>query len=137
MRDVETLIADPCGDVGRRSLTSFEVAHRERDVRARRRQLPGVSTPMPDLAPVIVARLPVRSTPASTSSGVESLVNRVVMRICDGMVVQFPTCTPASHERSFDAAPGRLVVSTSMASSIARALDRQTECVPTFVGYAA
>jgi len=38
-----------------------------------------VSTPIPDPAPVTIARLPVRSTPATTSAAVESNPNGVVI----------------------------------------------------------
>ena len=42
-----------------------------------------VSTPIPDDAPVTIAVLPVRSTPAMTSAAVDSNPNGVVMRSSD------------------------------------------------------
>src|SRR4051812_34256337 len=54
-----------------------------------------VSMPMPDEAPVTIARLPVRSMPATTSAAVERNPNWVVMGLSTGR----PKRTPSSRRR--------------------------------------
>jgi hypothetical protein len=51
-----------------------------------------VSIPIPDEEPVTIARLPLRSIPASTSAAVDSNPNGVVIRAVVVAVVMAPLC---------------------------------------------
>src|SRR3954463_6250655 len=56
-----------------------------------------VSTPIPDEAPVTIAVLPVRSTPATTSAAVDSGPNGVVMRSLDVAGSPAPSLMATAH----------------------------------------